>query len=70
MSDTGIEIGNILMTRIVARGGGEFIGMTSGFVWFTDPKTKSTLMIATEDCSAPAVRAKLTERRIKFRVAS
>lgn len=65
-----IEIGKELITRIVERGGAGFLGLEAGFVWFTDPQTRSTLMLAICDCSAPAVRKKLAESRLKFRVAS
>jgi hypothetical protein len=52
---------------VIRRAGGHPIGERGGLVWFTDPKTKTTLVLEPHEVTVERVQQKLLESRRRFR---
>lgn len=53
--------------KLLKKAGAKWIGNQGGLVWFTDLKTKSTLIMSPEDMTSEKIRRKLRESRKKFK---
>ena len=53
--------------EIVEAGGGLYLGMAEGLVWFRDPQTGSTLALEDEELSIPAVSESIRRSRAVFK---
>lgn len=65
MIELDIE-GAAARAEIIKKAGGHPIGERGGLVWFTDLKTKTTLVLEPHEVTIERVKKKLKESRGKF----
>lgn len=51
---------------LAERAGVQYVATESGFVWLTEPRTKSTFVINAHELSLPMIAVKMREVRARF----
>lgn len=52
--------------KTVTAGGGQYVGIQDGWVYFNDPQTKTTLTVRVDVLTSDAVRNRIAESRALY----